>query len=468
MKKMFERKKKQNMLFAYAILAVIFCFAAFSGGLGLIGTAGIAMALPALTDEESAFLETVKSEIAKAQEKFNKDYISASKMDELIQGHINKALEGVTTKEELDKLNKALESQGLVLTKLQSYEDPKKQTFTQAIAKAFKAEGLLDRIKTAFSNGGSNVDVIKAVGSVTTGSVTTDTGGNALLDMINADEINTMRLRNQFIEDFCTVTRTSKPVFTYVDYVPKEGSVSFVGEGGKKTQIDLKAEVRTLTPKKAAGWTSLTEEAITDVPRMESEARVNIFKKYLLRRQNGILFGDGQNNTPVGITQIAAAFNAATWTGDKKVAPNLYDAIVAAKNQIELAANYADDVDYYPNVAFINPADYNALLIKQDDKTYTFNNVNGSKLMNVDGIAIVPKKEIPAGKILIGDFTKLEIINYIDYAVKIGWINDDFIKNQFVMLGEGRFYVLVRELDKLAFIYDDIATIQTGITLAEA
>lgn len=468
MKKMFERMKKQNMLFAYAILAVIFCFAAFSGGLGLIGAASIAMALPVLTDEESAFLETVKSEIAKAQEKFNKDYISASKMDELIQGHINKALEGVTTKEELDKLNKALESQGLVLTRLQSYEDPKKQTFTQTIAKAFGVEGLVEKLQKAFSNSAGTVDVLKAVGPVTTGSVATDTGGNALLDMINADEINAMRLRNQFIEDFCTVTRTNKPVFTYVDYVPKEGSVSYIAEGGKKTQIDLKAEVRTLTPKKAAGWTELTEEAVTDVPRMESEARVNIFKKYLLRRQNGILFGTGLNNQPLGITEIAAAFNAATWTGDKKVAPNLYDAIVAAKNQIELAANYTDDVDYYPNVAFINPADYNALLIKQDDKTYTFSNVNGMKLMDVDGIAVVPKKEIPAGKMLIGDFTKLEIINYIDYAVKIGWINDNFIENKFVMLGEGRFYVLVRELDKLAFIYDDIATIQTGITLAEA
>ena len=201
---------------------------------------------------------------------------------------------------------------------------------------------------------------------------------------------------------------------------------------------------------------------------MESEARVNIFKKYLLRRQNGILFGTGLNNQPLGVTEIAPAFNAATWTGDKKAAPNLYDAIVAAKNQIELAANYADDVDYYPNVVFINPADYNALLIKQDDKTYTFSNVNGMKLMNVDGIAVVPKKEIPAGKMLIGDFTKLEVINYIDYNVKIGWINDNFIENKFVMLGEGRFYVLVRELDKLAFIYDDIATIQTGITLVQA
>ena len=470
MRKMFEKMNKRNRLFALMGLAVVVIFAALSGGvgIGLLGAAGMAMALPALTDEESAFLEVVKTKIAEAQEKFSKDYISATKMDEIIQGHINKALEGITTKEELDKLNKALESQGLVLKKLQSYDEPKKKTFTSTIKEAFEAEGLVEKITKAFSNGGSNVDVIKAVGTVTTGSVTTDTGGNALLDMLNADELNSLRLRNQFIEDFCTVTRTSKPVFTYVDYVPKEGSVSFVGEGGEKTEIDLKAVVRTLTPKKAAGWTALTEEAITDVPRMESEARVNIFKKYLLRRQNGILFGDGQNNTPVGITNIAPAFNAATWTGEKKAAPNLYDAIVAAKNQIELAANYADDVDYYPNVAFINPADYNALLIKQDDKTYTFSNVNGMKLMNVDGIAIVPKKEIPAGKLLIGDFTKLEVINYIDYAVKIGWINDDFIKNQFVMLGEGRFFVLVRELDKLAFIYDSVATIITGITAEQA
>lgn len=462
MKKLFEKFGKRNMIFAYSILALIAVLTIASGGWAAFGAIGIAMALPALTDQEAAFLEVVKAEVAKAQEKFNKDYISATKMDELIKAAIDKALEGVTTKDDLKELNAALEKQGLTIRKLEG--DKVAQVDIKSVFKsAFAKEGLAEDLVKAYKNNGV-VEVLKAVGTVTTGSVSTDTGGSALLDMLNADEINSMRLRNQFIEDFCTVTRTSKPIFTYVDYIPKEGSVSFVGQAGSKTQIDLQATVKTLVPKKAAGWTKLTEEAVTDVPRMESEARVNIFKKYILRRQHGILFGDGNNDTPIGITALAPAFNGATWTGEKKETPNLYDAIVAAKNQIELAANYADDVDYYPNVVFLNPADYNAILIKQDEKTYVFANVNGMKLMNVDGIAVVPKKEIPTGKMLIGDFTKLEIINYIDYNVKIGWVNDDFIKNQFIMLGEGRFFVLLRELDKKAFIYDDIANILAGIT----
>jgi hypothetical protein len=50
------------------------------------------------------------------------------------------------------------------------------------------------------------------------------------------------------------------------------------------------------------------------------------------------------------------------------------------------------------------------------------------------------------------------------YTVKIGWVNDDFIKNQFVILAESRFHAFVKKLDEQAFIYDDIATIKDAIT----
>jgi hypothetical protein len=52
------------------------------------------------------------------------------------------------------------------------------------------------------------------------------------------------------------------------------------------------------------------------------------------------------------------------------------------------------------------------------------------------------------------------------YTVKIGWINDDFIKNQFCIVGESRFHAFVKKLDEQAFIYDTIATIKTAITKA--
>jgi len=64
---------------------------------------------------------------------------------------------------------------------------------------------------------------------------------------------------------------------------------------------------------------------------------------------------------------------------------------------------------------------------------------------------------------MIGDFSRLNIINYIDYAVRIGWINDNLINNLFTMVGETRFFTVIRELDRNAFIYDDIGAITNAI-----
>ena len=60
--------------------------------------------------------------------------------------------------------------------------------------------------------------------------------------------------------------------------------------------------------------------------------------------------------------------------------------------------------------------------------------------------------------------SKYNTTNYMPYTVKIGWVNDDFIKNQFVILAESRFHAFVKKLDEQAFIYDDIAIIKTAIT----
>jgi HK97 family phage major capsid protein len=337
-----------------------------------------------------------------------------------------------------------------------------KKTLKGEIQKSFRKEETIKELERVARQKSGMVELFstKEVGPVLTTGVTTDTGGNALLDLINADDLKGLNLRDPFVEQFATVTRSSKPVYTYADYIPKEGSVTFKGEGGTKTQLDLKVEVKTVTPKKAAGYMIHSTEVIQDVPRMESESRTLLLKKYLLKRQNGILFGDGNNDTPVGVTGVAKAFNPTSWTGDATL-DNLHDKIIAAANQIYMADNYDDEVQNFPNVAFVNPADFADLRVTkaQDSGIYLFPAFTLFNERAIDGIAVVPKKEIPSGKLLIGDFTKLNIVNYIDYTVSMGWINDQFIKNLFTMVGEGRFYTIVRELDEIAFIYDDLSNI---------
>lgn len=78
----------------------------------------------------------------------------------------------------------------------------------------------------------------------------------------------------------------------------------------------------------------------------------------------------------------------------------------------------------------------------------------------------MPDITIPVGKVFVADMKKYNITDYTSYTVQIGWVNDDFIKNQFVILGESRFHAFIKKHDLRAFIYDDIATVKTAITKA--
>lgn len=370
--------------------------------------------------------------------------------------------------ETIKEIEEAIKTHGVELEN-KNIQDAANFTIKSMIKSAFGREGLADEIKSYYEGRHGSMDITKAVGTITTGNVSTSTNGIALLDMLNADEINDIRLTMPFIEDFSNTGSTGKPVYTYVDYVPGEGDVDFIAEGGEKAQLDLNIEIRTASPVKAAGYEILTEESITDIPRLESAARGYLFRKYLLKRQNGILFGDGIAQNPLGVTKVASAFNPASWKAPKIKAPNLHDAIIAIANQIYTTQSYTDDVEFYPNVCFVNPADFAGLRLAKDaNGQYLFPSFTLFGDKTIDGIRIVSKSKIPAGKILMGDFMKLNIIDYVAYSVRIGWINDQFIKNLFTMLGEGRFYVFVKELEKRAFVYDDIANVLTGIEEVKA
>jgi hypothetical protein len=344
------------------------------------------------------------------------------------------------------------------------------------IKKAWSNESTQQKMVETFKNGsgftkvfgGDEEFVNKVVGNVTTSSVTTDSGGNALLDLMQADDLAGLNLRDPFIENYATTTRTAKPIYTYADYKPKDGDAGFTAEGAAKSQVDLQIVAKTITPKKATAYEIMSEEALTDIPRLESESTNLLLKKVLLKRQYGILFGDGNNDTPNGVINQANAFDGASWTGDKVTDVNLYDMIVAGANQIFNTHNYTDEQHYYPNLAVLHPSAIAALKLKKNEfGMYLFPQFQlvGAKgnTINIDGMTILPQRDIPVAKILIGDFTKLRIINYVDYSNRMGWINDQFIKNLFTMLGESRFFTVIKSLDKAAFIYDDIADIADGI-----
>ena len=83
--------------------------------------------------------------------------------------------------------------------------------------------------------------------------------------------------------------------------------------------------------------------------------------------------------------------------------------------------------------------------------------------MRYNGYTFIFTPLVTAGNIVLYDSSKLDVSTYMDYVVKYGLINDDFIKNEFVTLGESRGHIYIKNHDKRAFVKGTIATIMADI-----
>jgi hypothetical protein len=274
-----------------------------------------------------------------------------------------------------------------------------------------------------------------------------------------------VNLRQDSIMSRVTTLQTSLAAYPYTETLPKDGDFAFITEGTAKPEIDFTIETRFATPVKCAAWIKLTEESVQDIVGLQSIATDLLLKKHNRKKAKGILNGDGIAPNPKGATTYGRAFSAGAMA-NLVVTPNIMDVINAAVTDIFTTHNYTDEMNYMANIAMLNPTDFfvNFVAAKDGFGHPLYPQAGLFNMVVIGGVLIIPDEDIAAGKVFVADLSKYNITNYVPYSVKIGWINDDFIKNQFVILGESRFHAFVKKLDEQAFIYDDITTIQTAIT----
>lgn len=474
-------KRKQTL--ARMILFVFVLFAGFglsaTDGKSSVLAAGISLAtLPVFMvggkfkelqgEDLTTFLKEAQPEdVAKYYDELNKMKKEA----------LDKAIAAMATKEEIAALKQelaesfnqstkalkdAIQAQGLAMQKIVEGmpNGHNKNTVKAQIDKFI--EDNFDEIKRIKKAGQGFIE-LKVVGSITTGSASVP-DGIPTLQGVQVAPPNNVNFRSTIIDGLVTTFPTNQASYAYTESIPKDGDYTFLAEGGTKQEIDFKVETRYAAPKKLAAYEKLTEEAVTDIPNLQSIAYDYLRRKHDLKRENGILFGDGTGDNLKGATVYGRAFSAGD-LANMVVDPNFMDVVNAAITDIFTTHNYQDEMPYMANIVMINPADFYIELVSAKNsfgmplypQASLFNRVT------IGGATIIPYMDIPAGKIFVADLSRYNITNYVGYTVRIGWVNDDFIKNQFVILGESRLHGFVKKLDEVAFLYDDIATIKAAI-----
>lgn len=394
-------------------------------------------------------IKGLKESIAKA--------VTTDQLDELKKSI--PTLEGLAKSEDIDKLKSSLEEQGLVLTAMKSKSLEGGLTIEKQIGD-FLTENK-DALSKLDKSGQVLEFTIKA--PITTGSATNPNGIPELLGVQTAAPSN-VAIRRSGAWERTTRINTNRSVYTYTETTPKDGNYDFVAEGTAKPELDFKIETRYAEPKKIAAWTKLTMESLQDIPSLQSIATNLLASKHDRFREKAILTADGTGESPEGAFTIARAFNAGAMANTVPN-PNIMHVINAVVTDVYTTQNYEDETNYMPSLVMMNPIDFftefNAAVDGDGRQLYPTASLFSE--VTIGGLRIVPEQDVPVGKIFVADMSKYNTTNYMSYKVSIGRINDDFIKNQLVILGESRFHAFVKNLDKLAFVYDDIATIRTAI-----
>lgn len=370
---------------------------------------------------------------------------------------------------EVQKLHDSIKEQG---EKLQEFETTRRES----VGKAFNVQ-LGDFMKT-------NKQAIKDIYQKGSGIIefrpNQEEIDKAAADILRANGLigdvpawNDVNLPNVMLRNDLPLLRyannynTNSASQPYSEITGHDGSADAVGEGQLKPQVDFDWVTNYATPYKVAAYEVLSEEVVDDIPRMMSVARDFLKQKHDIKKVSEIYFGSGLTVHPKGATVYAGTYTPASGMLNAlpKDTSNIMDIINAAILAVWAAPSLVDGIPVVPNLVMLNPADFALHFVMAKDKNGLplFPQASMFNQVTIGGVTILPWVAIPAGKVFVADMKKYNVGNYIPYFIKIGWINDQLIKNLFTMVGESRFFAYVKSQDENAFLYDDIATIKTSL-----
>jgi len=383
--------------------------------------------------ETESKIDSVKSELASAIE--------------LKHNEISHSL--VEAKSELMEVKNALSE----MTKT-SHKEEDKSIYAQVDK---YIDDNIEAMKAQFKSGSGVIEIAKAVGTMTTANGTLPTALPANY-VAQTQGVPLVRFRRPKIFQYANVFSTNQKTLPYVEAIPKEGDFAVVAEGGVKPQLDFSWVTRFIEPNKYAGWIKVTEELLYDIPRFKTNILDYIKNKHDLFKEKQVF---------TYLNTAATAFVTASVNTASVVNPNIIDVVNAMNAQIVNTPNYTDEPEMYGDVVLMNYADifkYFSAVKDATGRNLYGDDYNTTGMMRYNGYTFIFTPLVTAGNIVLYDSSKLDVSTYMDYVVKYGLINDDFIKNEFVTLGESRGHIYIKNHDKRAFVKGTIATIMADIT----
>lgn len=372
---------------------------------------------------QSEYIEEVAKEIAKE---------TASKEDlkeletELKNLNVPEEFKGIQSLQK--SLDEALEDIAQLKEKGNSSQAP--TSLRESIKNALiEQKSAIQEMKT--QSGAKAQITIKAVAAMTFATHTTGNVGRTEREA----GFQSALTRTPILLDLVNTSGTNARHYEWIEKSGKEGGVTMVAEGAVKPQGDWDLSLKTQNPKKEAIIVTISKEMLDDIDGMAKDIEDEIYEQLRLFMDTAIADGDGTGNNIVGFDANATAFTAGAFAGTVH-APNIFDVLRVAVNQVELNNDY-------PTAILMHPTDATAMdLVKNDNGNYVLPPFTTAGGATIKGLPVKTSTVVTQGEAYVGNFKRYKAKIREDITFEMGYRGNagDWEKNMVSFLGEARFF----------------------------
>lgn len=268
------------------------------------------------------------------------------------------------------------------------------------------------------------------------------------------------------------------PIFAAVPKrtVGMEHEVSYTEELSRSDAAALKSEGATQYAQSGATWITrilafynfghfvkISQESLEDIDYVQQEMN-DLLSNGLLRAIEVLLYGGSGSSTVLGVANAAKTF--AKTLGMKGVtSPSMRDILMAAKLQVSKGVNATTATDanktgYMANLALIGKSSSYNVTTEKDD-------INRPLVDNLDswrpgGLSVVESEDVTETDsqrdFVVGDFSKAMLYLKRNLTIETGFDGNDFTDHMITLRASIRGNLLIKNLEKYAFVKGDFET----------
>lgn len=212
----------------------------------------------------------------------------------------------------------------------------------------------------------------------------------------------------------------------YSRYTGQEGAAGVqAGEGTAKAAVRPTFSLISQSALTVAGYAKISRQALSDSAELSKAIDTTLLRSVGTSLDSALMSG---NVTPAftGLLTLATAYTSLVYTG----IPDAASEAVATMQE----------AGFVPDTIVLKPSDWLSVQV-------ALNAVSGDYLAGpylaplpelMRGMKVVLSPAMTAGKVLVLDSSQIDLLLANDFAVEVGYENDDFTKNIATILGEMR------------------------------